>query len=276
MIIKALAENTSSDAALGAEHGLSVYIETDHHKILFDTGASGLFAKNAATLGVDLGAVDIVVISHGHYDHGGGLKTFLEQNDKAVICMHEKAFGPYYARRPDNTVTYIGLDKTLWPNERFVLCSDRHVIDDELELFSAVKGEKLMPSGNENLLSLEGEEYSRDTFSHEQNLIIGSGEKTLLIAGCAHRGIVNIIDRFKALRGVMPTYVIGGFHLYSHGKQQSEAAETVREIGENLLASEAKFYTCHCTGIESYERLKAVMADKIAYLSTGDRIEIDI
>ena len=100
MIVKVLAENTTSSEALGSEHGLSLYIETETHKILFDTGASGLFAENAEKMGVDLTRVDLAVISHGHYDHGGGLKTFLGINNRAKIYLHHMAFEPHYANRP--------------------------------------------------------------------------------------------------------------------------------------------------------------------------------
>ena len=72
MIIKVLSENTAASDEFGCEHGLSLYVETGKHRLLFDTGASDLFAKNAARLGVELSAVDTAVLSHGHYDHGGG------------------------------------------------------------------------------------------------------------------------------------------------------------------------------------------------------------
>ena len=91
MIITVLSENLTSSDKLGSEHGLSLYIETETHKILFDTGASGLFAENAGKLGVDLAKVDLAVISHGHYDHGGGLKTFLGINNRAKIYLHQMA-----------------------------------------------------------------------------------------------------------------------------------------------------------------------------------------
>ena len=96
MIIKALTENTSKNENIFSEHGLSLYIETENHKILFDMGQTDLFYKNAQTMGVDLRAVDVAVLSHGHYDHGGGLKKFLEINSTAPVYLSRFAFGDYY------------------------------------------------------------------------------------------------------------------------------------------------------------------------------------
>lgn len=274
MIIKVLSENTSSSEALRCEHGLSLYIETAEHRLLFDTGASSLFAENAEKMGVDLTAVDLAVISHGHYDHGGGLPAFLRINNKAKIYLNRKAFGAYYARRPGGRYDYIGLPETLSPGGRFVLCGDRFVIDAELELFSGVTGEAFIPQGNSTLFVRDGNAYLQDDFAHEQNLIITENGKTLLIAGCAHKGIVNILAHYRAEKGLTPDVVIGGFHLYNHGTKQSEAPETVDAIGRYLLGTDSRYYTCHCTGIEAYDRLKAVMGERINYLATGDQLEI--
>ena len=89
MKLTAFSENTSVSESLEREHGLSVYIETADHHILFDTGAGCIFKSNAEKLGVDLSKVDLLVISHGHYDHGGGLRTFLEVNSHAKIFLHK-------------------------------------------------------------------------------------------------------------------------------------------------------------------------------------------
>lgn len=274
MIVKVLSENTTSSEKLGSEHGLSLYIETGTHKILFDTGASGLFAENAEKMGVDLTRVDLAVISHGNYDHGGGLKTFLGINNRAKIYLHHKAFEPHYANRPGGVKAYIGLDESLLPNERFVFCGDRFVIDHGLELFSGVESKRLVPSGNTDLFMKDGDAFVQDAFAHEQNLIISANGKTLLVAGCAHTGIVNIIDQFNAEKGGLPDYVIGGFHLYNHGTKQNEAPSIVDEIGNILLETQSQYYTCHCTGIESYNRLKTVMGENIDYISTGGQLTI--
>ncbi|NCB51253.1 MAG: MBL fold metallo-hydrolase [Clostridia bacterium] len=272
MIIKVLSENTTSSENLGCEHGLSIYIETRNHKLLFDTGASALFSENAKKMGVDLASVDLTVISHGHYDHGGGLPAFLGMNDKSFVYVNENAFGKYYARRLSGKIEYIGLPEGLDTESRFVFCGDDYIIDDELELFSGVRGERLVPSGNGTLLMQRGDDLLQDDFTHEQNLIITENGQTVLVAGCAHAGIVNIVEHFRSKKGFLPDIVIGGFHLYNHGLKKSEDPEIVDEIGEILLGTGSYYYTCHCTGKEAYDRLKSVMGDKADYLATGDQL----
>ena len=276
MIVKVSAENTSVSKEFGNEHGLSLYLETENHKLLFDTGASSLFSENAKKLGVDLSKVDLAVISHGHYDHGGGLKTFLQINSKARIYLHQKAFYEHYANRSGGIKAYIGLDKELLPNDRFVFCGDHFKIDEELELFSGVKAKKLVPTGNEGLLVKHGDAFVQDSFAHEQNLVITNHGETILISGCAHNGIINVIDQFKTDRGSLPDYVIGGFHLYNCRTKENEAPKIVNQIGKSLLETHAHYYTCHCTGLESYHRLKTIMGESIDYISTGDQLTIYI
>ena len=124
MRITALAENTSVSDNFGAEHGLSLYIETDKHNILFDMGQTALFSENAEKLGIDLSMVDIAVLSHGHYDHGGGLKKFLSINDKAPVYINRYAFEPHY----NGKEKYIGLDISLQDNERIIFTDDFYEI----------------------------------------------------------------------------------------------------------------------------------------------------
>ncbi|AHM57864.1 metallo-beta-lactamase family protein (plasmid) [Peptoclostridium acidaminophilum DSM 3953] len=274
MIIKTLAENTAVSTEFRTEHGLSLYIETNRHKLLFDLGASDLFIENAQKMDVDITQVDTVFISHGHYDHGGGLKAFLNANSRAKVYVNKRAFENHYANREGGKRAYIGLDKDIMESDRLIFVGDQLRLDEELELFSNVKGRKFYPSGNVDLLLKQDEQFILDDFAHEQNLIISEEGKRVLIAGCAHNGIVNIIEHMKEYMHEEPTHVIGGFHLHNRSAGKSESQETVGEIGRHLKNTGAQYYTCHCTGIEAYGWLRDVMDGQIEYLATGSQLKL--
>jgi len=274
MIIRTLVDNTSISEEFNSEHGLCLYIETKKHKLLFDLGASPLFIENAKKLNVDLSEIDLVVISHGHYDHGGGLKAFLNVNSRAKIYLNQKAFHKYYSKRPNGDKVYIGLDGGLLPTDRFIFVRDHLIIDDELQLFSNIKGKKLTAHGNQNLLMELTTSMVQDDFSHEQNLIINEGCTTLLVSGCAHNGIVNIIDHFTTEMNGLLSHVIGGFHLSNGSANKCEDLSLISQIGEYLKNTDLNYYTCHCTGIEPYKKLKEILGGKIHYLATGSQLII--
>ncbi len=153
---------------------------------------------------------------------------------------------------------------------RSFLRKDYLRIDEELELFSDVRDKELYSLANQVLLMEVNDEFVEDTFAHEQNLIITEGNRLILIAGCAHHGIVNIVKRFAQIKGRNPDYIIGGFHLYNPSTHQSEAPELIDAIGEYLKETGSMYYTCHCTGFDAFERLKSLMGDNIQYLATGN------
>jgi 7,8-dihydropterin-6-yl-methyl-4-(beta-D-ribofuranosyl)aminobenzene 5'-phosphate synthase len=273
MLIKTLVENTSISEDYGSEHGLSLYIETKKHKILFDVGARELFLQNAGKLNVDITDVDFLVVSHGHYDHGGGLGVFLQENSKAKVYLHQHAFGKHYALRLFGEPEFIGLDEDLKQNGQIVLTSGEYNIDKGVWLFSGITQKESRPKSNSGLLMECNGRIMDDTFAHEQNLVIEEDGKTLLVTGCAHNGIVNILEYFYTLKGEMPDYVVGGFHLSSLSAG-NEDFDTIDKIGRRLMDTKAKYYTCHCTGIEPYKRLKSAMGYSIDYLSAGSEITI--
>lgn len=257
MKITALTENTSK-TGLPYEHGLSLYIQTESHNILFDTGQTELFAQNAKTLGIDLSKVDIAVLSHGHYDHGGGLKKFLELNKTAPVYMSKYAFEPHY----NGTEKYIGLDLSLKDSDKIVLTDGVKKLADGLTLYSCNEKEKLLDLGSFGLNTKENGAIVPDDFRHEHYLLIEENGKRVLISGCSHKGIVNIESWFK------PDVLIGGFHL-----SKLELDDRLKMIAQRLETYGTTYYTCHCTGAEQYGFMKRYM-DRLNYISAGDCITV--
>jgi len=268
MVIRVLSENTSISHDFGCEHGLSLYIDTGDHRILFDIGASDLFIENARKLQVDLEAVDLAVISHGHADHGGGLGAFLNINSHARVYLQHQAFEKHYALRTNGDCEYIGLDESLRHNRRLIFTADRFVIGKGIQVFSTAEHLFPLPAGNANLLAERDGQLVPDSFFHEQNLVVQSAGKAFLFTGCAHHGIENILERYRALFGCLPDYAIGGLHLRGSAPA-SGTAERVEALAKILAGTQVKFLTGHCTGIEPFNHLKRLMGEQIAYISAG-------
>ena len=258
MRITVLAENTSS-CSLPSEHGLSLYIEAVGKKLLFDSGQSGLFADNAARLGVELGAVDLAVLSHGHYDHGGGMKRFLELNRTAKLYINRSAFGKFY--NADNK--YIGLDASLLRSDRVILTDGVTSLGRGLTLYDASDVETVVDLGAFGLTTERDGKRIPDDFRHEQYLLIEENDRRILFSGCSHKGIFNIIEHFR------PDVLIGGFHF-----MKLPLDDTLTAYAKRLDSYDIDLYTCHCTGIEQFEAMRPYMR-RLHYLSTGEKLELD-
>lgn len=256
MKITVLTENTTK-CGLPAEHGLSLYIETNGNKLLFDSGQSDLFADNADRLGIDLSAVDLAVLSHGHYDHGGGLKRFLELNEKAKLYMSKYAFEPHY-----NGERYIGLDTTLMDSDRIVTTDGETHIGDGLTLYGCSDMKTLLDLGAFGLTMLQNGKLVPEDFRHEHYLLVRENGKSILFSGCSHKGVLNIVDRFR------PDILIGGFHLSKHPLD-----DALIDYARRLDGYDTEYYTCHCTGESQYVFIKPYM-NRLHYLSTGDIVTL--
>lgn len=275
MKIVTLVENMEGAAGCGTEHGLSLYVETERHKLLFDAGAGELVMKNAQLLGVDLSDVDTAVLSHGHSDHGGGLPYFLSVNDRAKVYLLKSMFEGHYSLRADGP-HYIGLPKELEAyRDRLICAGERLDLDEELSLFSGIGYDHAAPPTNGHLMMDGPEGLVRDDFGHEQCLVINQGEKRYLLSGCAHHGVLNVLKRFEELYGGMPDAVFGGFHLMRHGVPYGEEdREYAVRTAEALRQTPAQYYTCHCTGEEPFAWMKAVMGEQLHYLHCGDSVTL--
>ena len=263
MRITALVENQSNGNLKGI-HGLSLYIETPSHKILFDLGPDQTLFDNSKIQGIDLTAVDTVVISHGHSDHGGALRQFLEINHTAKIYVQKEAFQKYYAKILLLKVD-IGLDAELMNHPQIVLVEGDFDIDDELRLFTVTNAAKCYSSANDILYAEEG----KDTFLHEQNLMI-FGEDNILVMGCGHVGVVNIMEKAAQYQ---PKVCVGGYHLFDPIAKKTVSDELLEEIARELSAYDVHYYTCHCTGKSAFRYLSERIRD-MSYFSCGDSIEV--
>lgn len=276
MRIVNLVENTEGAAHCRSQHGLSFYIETEKHKLLMDTGASDLLLENAKKLGIDLSQVDTVVLSHGHYDHGGGILPFTKVNQSAKIYIQSSALGNYYSHHDaDGEPKYIGIDKGIAELSQVVMLDGDRKIDDELYLFSGIGNIYPIPSTNKTLKMKTDDGYVQDDFSHEQCLVVKQDEQSILFSGCAHHGILNVMERYKEIFGKEPDVAVSGFHLMKKdGYSDDEVAEII-DIGKVLAKYKTVFYTCHCTGEEPYEILHKMMGGKIKYVHCGDSIVVE-
>ncbi len=267
-----LVENTPGAVGCIHEHGLSIYIETDQHKILLDTGASDAFLKNAVVLGIDLSQVDMLVLSHGHYDHAGGIMDFVGVNPKASIYMRPAAVKGYYHLN-DSGAKYIGIDQSIEALPQIIFTKEQEKLDGQVSVFSGVTGRRLWPKGNEKLKCLINGQFQQDAFEHEQSLVIRDGVESIMISGCAHNGILNILDKYREIYGSLPDKVITGFHMKKNAPLTLAERETVVSTAEELKQMKnVMFYSGHCTGDEAFDIMKEIMGEQLVALHSGERI----
>ena len=314
MKITTLIDNLTYGKNFVGEHGLSILIENDKKKILFDTGQSGNFIKNANLLGIDISDIDSVVISHGHYDHCGGIMEFVKYNKKAKIYIKKEAFYNKYKIKKyngekidtENAVTkdidtenidtkdidinYVGINdinnekkakedevkefigipfnKSLI-EERIVYTDNELFISDNINIISNIKIYDEFDTHFEGMfVEIDGKIY-QDEFYDEQFLVINHNDRLILISGCSHRGISNIVRNAINKYKLPIDYLIGGFHLMN--ENQIKVEKTINLLnGLNIK----NIGVSHCSGIESLALIKSLIKTNLFYNYTGNIIVI--
>jgi 7,8-dihydropterin-6-yl-methyl-4-(beta-D-ribofuranosyl)aminobenzene 5'-phosphate synthase len=257
-----LSDNRSNDNSLFTEHGLSIFLQTEQHNILLDTGASNVFIRNTELLGVDLNDVDYVFISHGHCDHAGGLRYLLECNRQAKVIVSPDAMnGKFLSKRGNfHNIT------TEWPeidDKRLISIEHTCEVEAGICVIAHIPQIHPMPKGNQNLYVQDTDgNYIHDDFRHELVLYIDG----LLFTGCAHSGLENIL---AACPWPVST-VVGGFHLLDG----QETEEEIKALGQKLKVNypNTLFYTSHCTSDIIFGVMKDVMGEQLHSFRCGTTI----
>lgn len=263
MKIQVLMDNVALSPEFSCEPGLSLLIESGGRKILFDTGITNAFADNAEIMGADLSAVDFAVISHGHYDHIGGLGRFLELNAGAPVYLSRNAFRSFVTDgkpRPSP-------DPALKENARIRLTGDYLDLGGGMELFSCAGRTPVLPVDSFKMQYVSDSGPVPDDFAHEQYLLINEAGRRIVISGCSHKGAVNICSWLK------PDLFVGGFHFMEYDMDEKGKA-VLSGMASRLLRLCPHFYTGHCTGVPQYEFLKTRMGEALDYLAAGRETEI--
>lgn len=260
-----LADNRAVRPGLAAEHGLSVLVEHGAHAVLFDTGASDAALRNAAALGVDLGRVEAVALSHGHDDHTGGLEALLAALPGGVpVRAHPGALVRRYSVRPGRGASEIGFRGGEAVRRRLILADGSVGLAPGLVLTGHVpRISGFEDTGGPFYLDPGGREP--DLIPDDQALVVMTGAGNILVCGCAHAGVVNTLmhaakvtgdDRFVA--------VVGGLHLGSAGPERVK--RTVRELRK---VGVGRVGPAHCTGEAAGAALAAEFGDGFMHCGAG-------
>ncbi|HUU26861.1 MAG TPA: MBL fold metallo-hydrolase [archaeon] len=271
--ITSLVENTVTSSGLLAESGLAFWIETGSLSVLFDTGQGAVLLANATHLGLGLEKAGAIVLSHGHYDHTGGLSIALKKSPRAKIYAHPEAFQEKYVREPDGPVRSIGISSF-----------NKHKLtesENEQVLSKAVTeiGSGLFVTG-EIPRTTEFEDtggpfftdracLKPDPLTDDQALFFQSDRGTVVLLGCAHAGVINTLRYIRQITGGKPLHAVaGGMHLVKASEKRIE--RTIENIKELEIE---RLYPVHCTGISATARIWCSLPGKCFACPVGTKIE---
>ncbi len=255
------------------EHGLSLWIEYENYKILFDTGQTGAVVDNAIRLGIDLKSADFIVLSHGHYDHTGGLRRVLEYIGRPIdIYAHPDIFALHYVSSPVDR--YIGIPfkkeelESLGARFKF-LREGKEIVPG---VFFSGEVPRITPfeKVDERMYIKQEEGKIPDQILDDASLFLKTEKGLVIVLGCAHSGVINIIEHAKKLTGVEDIYaVVGGTHLGpASGKQVEETLVKFAQMGIRVIAAN------HCTGLGVSAKFKEIFGAKFRFGATGEVLSL--
>lgn len=274
--ITTLSENTAGKPDVLAEWGLSILVEEDGQSILMDTGESLSVGYNAENLDIDLRKIDKIVLSHGHFDHTGGLRPLLQKMKRRVeIYSHPDVWAPKYSRREGQPNRYIGLpfvrEELNSLGAVFNMTKDpiklNHNIMTTGEIPMVTDFEKIEPS----LFVQTATGWEPDPVLDDRSLIIQTPQGLVVVLGCAHRGMINTLYHSRDITGIQKIYmVIGGCHLKDATDEQIwQTVSALNEMGVKKLA------LSHCTGMHATMILSQTYGEDFIFNHTGNIIEVN-
>ena len=274
--ITALVENTAAGDLLG-EHGLAFWIETSAGVALVDTGQGEALPHNAARLGADLSRIKALIVSHGHYDHTGGLAAEMAAAPRAAVCFHPAAMEPKFTRRPEGSqVRFIGMSDA---GHRAIEEHSGRILhaNGPLEVMPGLFVTGPIPRTSD-FEDTGGEFFldeactKTDPLVDDQAVYFSTPSGVVILLGCAHSGVVNTLKHVRKLTGDTPIHaVIGGMHLVHAG--EGRLSRTVTALSEMKVAY---VYPAHCTGPAATARLCRDLQDHCVPCVTGMRLEFDM
>ncbi|MBO7478391.1 MAG: MBL fold metallo-hydrolase [Salinivirgaceae bacterium] len=228
-----------SSGCCEAEHGLSFLVEADG-RVLFDTGASDLFVRNAEKMGIDLAAVDTVVLSHGHYDHGNGLQWVRGKR----IVMHPRVFAHRISGRSGRDISIAVNRQTLEAQNTIVASSKPFRLTDKMTFLGEI--ERVVPFEAECSTPFHFADGTPDPVADDSALAVETSRGLFVVSGCAHSGICNIVEQARRATGVGKVFgVIGGFHLTAIDSRLEQTICYLKNVGAEVVMPS------HCTGDEA-------------------------
>lgn len=276
--ITTLIENMpDQDGVLDFEHGFSALVEYDDKKILFDTGQSGAFVKNAKAMNMDLSDIDGVILSHGHYDHTGGVPMLLSQlKKKTSFYIGEEFFTPKFKLLEDGSYKYNGnpfeqelLTETGTLAEVQWITKDVTWLSEKLVLFKNFARVTKYEEVNPKFFVKTKDGFQQDYFPDEIALGLMTGDGLVLIVSCSHVGIVNIMEHIKRTLNRPVTVVLGGTHLVEADEERLiKTVEALKDHGVKTVA------VSHCTGETGMELLKKEFKSGFVMNNTGKVMEL--